>query len=202
MYKGSTVPTQSLSTSLVKRSQYYRLTIKHHNTKSKLRSKKMSASQTYLVVGASRGIGKGLVEHLAANPSNKVIATVRKATSDFDSFPNVSTISLDQASLSSVDSAASKLTEPVDTLIVNAAIGGDEKALTTSEERWQEYFNVNVLGFLRVVKAFLPALRKGSTKKIVLISSGAGSLKIEVGFEFGFAGPYAVSKVSNLPLSL
>ncbi|KAJ9652865.1 hypothetical protein H2198_007912 [Neophaeococcomyces mojaviensis] len=156
----------------------------------------MPFSQSYLVIGASRIIGKDLVIQLTAKSSNKVFATVRKPTSDCEHLPNVTLLTLDQGNTKSVNAAALRLTEPVDTLIINAAIGDDEKVLTTSEDRWQEYYDTNILGPFRVVKAFLPHLRKGTAKKIIVMSSTAGSLMKQINMDFGFLGPYAVTKVS------
>lgn len=152
---------------------------------------------TYLIVGASRGIGKSFVTELAVNPSNKVFATVRKPVSDFDSLLNVSTVILDQASTSSVEAAASQITEPIDTLVINAAMGDMEKLLSLSDQRFEEYCNTNIVGPVRVVKAFLPAMKRGRKKQIVLISSLAGSMSVTVDLDFGIQGPYAVSKVSS-----
>lgn len=150
-------------------------------------------SQTTLVVGASRGIGKELVNQLAAEPSHNVIASVRKAQA-FDK-PNVSVIELDQCKPDTIAAAATSV-KAIDTLIVNAAIGADETVLGITDERWEEYFDVNVMGVIRVVRAFLPALRAGSLKKIVLISSTSGSLEIQVDRTSGFRGPYSVTKAA------
>lgn len=110
--------------------------------------------------------------------------------------PRVQTIQLDQSSPNSVKAAAVQVKE-LDTIIVNAAIGSDEKLLSTSDERMAEYMDVNVTGVLRVVKAFLPALRARKTRQIVLVSSIAGSLTRQVNAKGGgFAGTYAVSKAA------
>lgn len=134
----------------------------------------MPAQQTTLVVGGSRGIGAEFVRQIAqSHPSDKVIATVR--TPQSFGIPSVETLELDINAADSVQGAATKV-ERVDTLIVSAAIGKDEFLLTTSEEGFRDYLDTNVLGPLRVVKAFLPALRAASAKKIILLSSYSGSL--------------------------
>lgn len=152
------------------------------------------SSTVYLVVGASRGIGQELVNQLSAKSDTKVIATVRKSV-DFGK-KNIETLILDQTDTASVKAAAAKVKE-IDVLILNAAIGENEKLLSTSEERLQQYLSTNVLGVHRVVEAFLPALRARKTRKIIIISSLSGSMKCQVGAEFGFSGPYAVTKAAN-----
>jgi len=77
-------------------------------------------------------------------------------------------------------------------------MGDDEKLVQTSDETLTRYLDVNVVGPHRVIRAFLPALRKGKGRKIVLISSGSGScgIQVETGGKRGFAGPYSVSKAA------
>lgn len=151
------------------------------------------SSKAVLIVGASRGIGHQLVEQLAQQPDYHITASVRSST-DFGTAA-VNTVQLDQSSADSVRAAAAQVKE-LDTLIVNAAMGDDEKLLSTSDERMAQYMDVNVTGALRVVKAFLPALRARKTRQIVLVSSTSGSLARQVNVKRGFVGPYAVSKAA------
>ncbi|OAR02072.1 hypothetical protein LLEC1_05541 [Akanthomyces lecanii] len=150
--------------------------------------------RTTLVVGASRGIGMELAQQLAQQASGQVIASVRSAV-DFGGSPNIRAITLDQSSAKSIREAAGSVAA-LDTLIVNAAIGDDELLLDTSEERLAEYMDVNVTGVLRIVKAFLPALKARRTRQIVLVSSTSGSITRQVNAKSGLRGPYAVSKAA------
>jgi NAD(P)-dependent dehydrogenase (short-subunit alcohol dehydrogenase family) len=152
------------------------------------------ASSVTLVIGASRGIGRELIQQISQEPSQQVIASVRKPI-DLINASNISSIILDQADRKSVQAAAAQVTE-IDTLIINAAFGDAEKVLTTSDERLSEYFNVNVSGPLRIVQEFLPALLARQTRRIILISSESGSMTRQINAKGGFSGPYAVSKAA------
>ncbi|KAL3458723.1 hypothetical protein BJX64DRAFT_291876 [Aspergillus heterothallicus] len=153
------------------------------------------AVSTTLIVGASRGLGLELVKQHSKTGKYHVFATVRRPTNTIPTADNIVQLTLDQANPDSVRAAASEIAE-LDTLIINAAIGADEHLLTTSESRLSEYMNTNIAGPIRVVKAFLPALLKRNTRKIVLISSEAGSLSLQVDNTFGFHGPYAVTNAA------
>lgn len=83
-----------------------------------------------------------------------------------------------------------------DLLIVNAAMGHDDKLLETSPEYLTEYLSSNVVGMHRSVLAFLPALRKGNEKRIVLLSSTSGSCTLQSKNPPGFNGPYSVTKAA------
>ncbi|KAJ5190870.1 uncharacterized protein N7498_009855 [Penicillium cinerascens] len=150
--------------------------------------------QVTLVIGASRGIGREFVSQLSRDPTHRVIAGVRKPV-DFDS-SNVVPILLDQSDPESVTRAGTQVSE-IDTLIINAAIGADEYLLSTDDERLREYYDTNVIGPLRVVRAFLPALKARNTRQIVFISSESGSLSQQINAKGGFRGPYAVSKAAG-----
>ncbi|KAJ2983955.1 hypothetical protein NQ176_g315 [Zarea fungicola] len=151
--------------------------------------------KTTLIVGASRGIGKEIVEQLAKQqPQGHVIASVRSAV-DTNIQGTTQFITMDVSSATSIREAACAVST-LDTLIVNAAIGDDEALLETSDERLAEYLDVNVRGVLRVVKAFLPALKARKTRQIVFITSASGSFGFQVNAKFGFKGPYSVSKAA------
>lgn len=153
----------------------------------------MASTSNILVIGVARGLGKELVTQLSANPQNNVLGTSRHAVEI--GLPNVKILTLDQTSASSVQEAATLVPE-LDTIILNGAIGGPEKILSTSEDRLQQYLDTNVIGVFRIVQAFLPALRAGKSRKIVFISSQSGSMERQVDAKRGFTGPYAVSKAA------
>ncbi|KIW16546.1 hypothetical protein PV08_03734 [Exophiala spinifera] len=151
---------------------------------------------TTLTVGASRGLGLELVKQLSKTPDQHIIATVRSPTDRIPKSDNITLLILDQSSPESVLAAASHDVE-LDTLINNAAIGDDELLLRTTESRLFEYVNTDILGPIQIVKVFLPALLACRTRKVVFISSEAGSLSLQVDINFGFRGPYAVSKAAG-----
>lgn len=154
------------------------------------------ASQISLVVGAAKGLGHGLVTEIASsNPSHKVIAAVLEPTDFSSEFGNIETILLDQTNPESVADAA-RMVDELDTLILNAGIGNFDHLTSTTTERFQQYFNVNVLGTFRSLRAFLPALERRSTRRIVVVSSQSGSLAKQIGAPFGLQGPYAMTKAA------
>ncbi|EGX91071.1 short chain dehydrogenase [Cordyceps militaris CM01] len=163
--------------------------------------------KTTLVVGASRGIGQELVQQLAQQqPDGHVIASVRSGAVSDGGRPlpsNVRSLTLDPSSGKSVREAAGSV-GALDTLIVHAAVEGPDEArlLGTSDERMAEYMDVGVTGVLRVVKAFLPALRARPTRQIVLVSSTSGPPARQgddtrpAAAAASRGGPYAVSRAA------
>lgn len=150
-------------------------------------------STKVLVVGASRGVGLALVEDLKARPDVEVIAGVRSDANPTLQSLNVQIATLDMTNAESLSATAQQIPE-LDILIINAGMGDKEKILSSSTERLREYLETNVIGTHNTILAFLPALRKGKAKKIILLSSQSGSMERQVNATRGFSGPYAVSK--------
>lgn len=143
-----------------------------------------------LVTGAARGIGKSVVEHLAAQGWD-VIAGVRsqqdaEAVTKADP-QRISAVILDVTDADHIAALAEALPERLDAIVNNAgiAVGGAMETLTADE--WRKQLEVNVIGQLAVTQAVLPRLRQ-SRGRIVFISSVNGRLSMPL------VGAYAASK--------
>ncbi|CAO3592594.1 unnamed protein product [Absidia cylindrospora] len=147
-------------------------------------------SQTFIVSGASRGLGLEFVKQLSSK-GHTVIATARnpqgseKLAALIDD-KQVFGIPLDTTDLSSVKAAFEKIKtiapQGVDVLINNSGIAGDSKqdVLNATPENYLDVFNTNVVGTSNVTQAALPALRQKNTRKIVNISSIIASIELNV----------------------
>jgi len=128
----------------------------------------------FLVTGANRGIGLELCRQIIAQ-GDQVIATCRQASEGMKA-PGITIIeNVDVTSDASVDQLAGQLAgQKLDVLINNAGILTHETLADLDFERIRRQFEVNTLGPLRVSKALLPNLSRGS--KIAIISSRVGSI--------------------------
>jgi len=172
---------------------------------------------SYAVIGGSRGIGLETVRQLAAVGHNTVFVTVRNiATSTHlatflseSGATNVHVLQADSTDHRAMKAAAAQVAEKtggtLDVLINNAGLMGRKssfRGLTDFEDEdeldpyFMEAFQVNVLGFIHSVNAFLPLLRKGSAKKIALISSGAGDPELIWKARVEIAAAYGVTKAA------
>jgi NAD(P)-dependent dehydrogenase (short-subunit alcohol dehydrogenase family) len=133
---------------------------------------------TVLITGSNRGLGAGLCRTFAAR-GYRVFAAARSAES---LPPGTVPVRLDVDSDESVVRAAaevSRSTDRLDVLINNAGRYGEKNALPperVSLDEMRRTFETNVIGPLRVTRAFLPLLRKGSAKRVVQITSQMGSI--------------------------
>lgn len=130
---------------------------------------------TWLVTGASRGIGLDLVRQVHAR-ADDVIATCRTRTPELDA---VGCRVVDGIDVGSDDVGAALLEalgdgQPVDVVVNNAGLARWDTLETIDVDAAREELEVNALGPLRVTLALLSRLVPGA--KIALISSKAGSI--------------------------
>ncbi len=117
-----------------------------------------------LIVGASRGIGLGLVDvHLAADW--KVHATTRDGSAARN-HPDVTPHQLDVRDRDQLETLISDLHEPVDRIIHNAGI---------MRARRSELIEVNAVAPIRVVEALLEAGRLNQDGTVAIMTSRTGS---------------------------
>ncbi|KAF2185250.1 NAD(P)-binding protein [Zopfia rhizophila CBS 207.26] len=170
---------------------------------------------SYLIIGASRGIGYQYLKHLSSEPSNKVVGIARNRAAvqsrvDTDKLPNVRTIQGDLTDAASLNAAAQEAAEytggAIDYLIINGAYLSEQTLfLKPTDYIGQEEFfldeltssmNTNAAGVLYAINAFLPYVRKSSIKKVVVISSGHADTELVGIADVTEAVPYAISKAA------
>jgi NAD(P)-dependent dehydrogenase (short-subunit alcohol dehydrogenase family) len=158
---------------------------------------------TYLITGIGRGIGHELARVLL-HRGDRVVGTLRdlgKIPSEWSEFiagGRLKLLALDVRDGSLIHEAAASIDEPVDVLISNAGIIGPprQSTLDMDFDGFLETLNVNTLGPLRVVQAFLPHLRRAKAAKVVAISSRMGSLSYAKSDRIAYrASKAAVNKV-------
>ncbi|EPB87863.1 hypothetical protein HMPREF1544_05392 [Mucor circinelloides 1006PhL] len=168
-------------------------------------------SLTYVVTGASRGLGLEFVAQLAAK-GNTVFACARNPDSaaglqKLVDNKHVFTVKLDTTNYESIKAAADEISkkapEGIDVLINNAGIGGEAPEIVVETFDLAKIFHTNVIGVSNVTKEFLPLLQKRGkdhVKKILNISSLLGS--IELINQISPAGDHPAYNISKAALNM
>jgi NAD(P)-dependent dehydrogenase (short-subunit alcohol dehydrogenase family) len=134
-------------------------------------------SKTWLVTGASRGLGREIVR-AALTSGDRVVAGVRDVeAADLGADDALRVVRLDVTDPDQARSAVAVAVEQFDGLdiVVNNAgrhMRGAVEEVTDAEAR--AVFDVNLFGILNVLRAALPVLREQRSGRIVNIGSGAG----------------------------
>lgn len=160
---------------------------------------------TYLLTGATRGIGLEFARQLSQRGKEAVIlATARDPGKHAELARLVhEVLPLDVADPASIDALPGLLKDrPIDVLINNAGVSSDQRSVADlSMAELQRVFAVNSFGPMLVVQKALANLRKGDRKVIFNISSQLGSITNNKG---GSSYPYRASKtaLNQLTVSL
>jgi NAD(P)-dependent dehydrogenase (short-subunit alcohol dehydrogenase family) len=159
----------------------------------------MHLTETALITGSNQGIGLALAQTYAAKGWT-VIATHRRDTTPStlaaleQKYPGkVRAEKMDVTRDEQIRALAAKLKgQPIDVLLHNAALiryapvqdqrpdGGNKGQLfgTLDYQQLDEFVHTNVAGPLKITEAFIENVRASRQKKIIAISSAAGSLSM------------------------
>jgi NAD(P)-dependent dehydrogenase (short-subunit alcohol dehydrogenase family) len=136
-----------------------------------------------LVTGANKGIGHETVRRLAGLGWTVLLGSRDPARGQAAAAElGVEPLEIDVTDDGSVEAAAKEVERRhgrLDVLVNNAGItGGMVAALEAGAAEMQACFAVNVFGPVRVTRAFLPLLRRSGAPRIVMVSSGMGSIAV------------------------
>ncbi len=156
---------------------------------------------TALVTGSTGGIGLAIARTLAVEGAKVTIAGRTQAKLDQAAASiraaggaHVSAVLADAAT---AEGAATLLeaTPFVDILVNNLGVYEIKDFVQITDEDWRRYFEVNVLGGIRLARAYLPGMLRKNSGRIIFISS-----------ESGFVTPgamihYGMTKTAQLAIS-
>ncbi|KAI0641287.1 NAD-P-binding protein [Trametes meyenii] len=166
-----------------------------------------SRPTTWLVTGASRGIGLEFVRQLVASPDNLVVAAVRNpdkaaALTELKDGAKAALhiVEVDVGNFDSIR-ASVKVLEPIlgqvglDYLVNNAAIAEEDTAFSLDPDGLLRTIRTNVAGPALLSQVVLPFIEKSPRKVILNISSTGGSLG-SVSLIGARATSYSISKAA------
>lgn len=145
------------------------------------------AGRVVLVTGANRGIGRGLVDALAA--AGATVAVTARAAVEADAVAaevtaaggSASAHPLDVADVASIRAAVDDVVARhgrLDVLVANAGLGANHPAAEVTEQDWDEMMDVNAKGLFFTAQAAGRVMLAQGTGRIVAISSQASLVGI------------------------
>lgn len=141
-----------------------------------------------LITGANKGLGYetarrlgelGATVLLGARDPDRGAAAARRLA---DGGADVRAVPVDVTSDEAVEKAAAQVAAEfgrLDVLVNNAGITGGRTAVPdTGPDQFRLCYETNVFGPVRMTRAFLPLLRHSALPRIVMVSSGMGSMTV------------------------
>ncbi|HJU28979.1 MAG TPA: SDR family oxidoreductase [Candidatus Binataceae bacterium] len=136
--------------------------------------------KTALVLGGSKGLGRGVAEALAAE--GVAVAMLARGKEALDKAVEEMTgrgfraigISADLAEWASIEGAANSAREqlgPIDILLNNSGGPPPSRAIGVASEVWEAQFRMMVLAFFRLTDMLLPDMRKRGWGRIINVAS-------------------------------
>ncbi|KAK6212830.1 hypothetical protein LQW54_004919 [Pestalotiopsis sp. IQ-011] len=142
---------------------------------------------SYVITGASRGLGFEQVRQLSADHNNVIVglardkdATIKKVKEELGENPNVHILRGD------LDDRFDSFT--------NLGEQGDKP--DTLEKEYLSLHKTNVIGNINLINFFMPQVLAGKEKKVVAISSGLSDFDAVRKMELDTAPLYAISKAA------
>ncbi len=153
----------------------------------------VALAETVLITGANQGIGLEFAKQYAARGWT-VIATHRRSSTPeelaklAEKYPKVQVERMDVTDAAQIEALGAKMKgKPIDILLNNAGMirtdpigtpGGNRNQMfgTLDYALLDDFIHTNVAGPLKITETFIDNVRAGKQKKIVSISSAAGSV--------------------------
>lgn len=151
------------------------------------------SNKIVLITGGANGIGYSIAKFLNSQ-GDVVIPTDVDSDSlkAFEKSDRIYPILMDVTNIDSLQSAVTQVKNKfghIDCIVNNAGIFLGGPIVEVQLEEFEKIIDVNVLGYIRVVKAFYPLLRPES--RIINITSEVGRIA------WPFNGPYTITKYAT-----
>jgi NAD(P)-dependent dehydrogenase (short-subunit alcohol dehydrogenase family) len=142
--------------------------------------------RSVVITGASRGLGLASAAHLyqrgwrvvaAMRSPDTGLERLRDATGARSGDPRLIGVRLDLQDPASISAAAKAIEEAVgapDALVHNAGIAAVGAAEEMPLEVWEQLFETNLLGPVRLTDHLLPSMRRAGRGRILVVSSQGG----------------------------
>ena len=157
---------------------------------------------TLLITGSNRNIGLEFVKQYSEKNWNIIATTRQPETSlELNTFakdkPNIVVEKLDVTDNEDISALAKKYSnQTIDLLLSNAALtpryrSSFKKISGVEEDITRQSFEINALGLLKIIQAFIPNVKKSQNGKIIALSSKASSfgerLKIPMMYSYAMS---------------
>lgn len=139
-------------------------------------------SKVVLVTGASKGIGRAIVDVLCSSGDDIKVLGIARSVDDLEALKTKHQGKFDYLCADITDTAAivgyvkkiNKDYGSLDAVIANAGVLAPVQSVARADVmQWKQLFDVNFFSIVSLVSELLPSLKKSSQGDVILVSSGA-----------------------------
>ncbi|HEY4649883.1 MAG TPA: SDR family oxidoreductase [Pontibacter sp.] len=141
-----------------------------------------------LVSGGASGIGRAIAVKLQQQGVTTAVADLSLPENKPDSVYHFKSDVAAAPAMATLFSEVQEQIGPPDILVCSAGRGIHEKLTEGDPDKWQQVIEVNLLGALRMIRAFVPGMLQQGYGDVVLVSS------VAAGQAYSFGGVYAATK--------
>lgn len=153
---------------------------------------------TYLITGATRGIGRAVVDALADDDLILLARDAAALEQLASQLPSARSVAVDLARPAALEAAvaAAGLPDRLDGIVHAAGININGRLVDVSTEEWTQQLVVNVVAVAELNRLLLPALR-AAQGTVVMVNSGAGRAVKRAGGTAYAASKHALVAVAD-----
>lgn len=141
-----------------------------------------------VVSGGGAGIGRAIAEQLTQNQVTTAIADLHfPEEAPNNAFPYTCNVT-DATAIDNLFSQVQQQLGTPDILVCSAGQGIHEKLTEGDPAKWQHVININLMGTLRMIRAFVPGMVEAGHGDVVLVTS------VAAGQAYPYGGVYAATK--------
>lgn len=148
-----------------------------------------------VISGGGSGIGRAIVEKLSAANVATAVADLRFLNSLPSSTHLFECNVADSAAIDRLFNGVQQQLGTPNILICCAGQGVHEKLTEGDPEKWQQVINTNLIGTLRMIRAFVPGMEAAGQGDVVIVSS------VAAGQAYPYGGVYAATKSALLVIA-
>jgi NAD(P)-dependent dehydrogenase (short-subunit alcohol dehydrogenase family) len=168
------------------------------------------SSQTALVTGAAKGIGRAIADAMAKNGARVFYADVDYAEAQKSAacWPTARAVAMDVTDTEQIQAVVETATHDggrIDILVNNAGVNTLAHRVTIDEfprEEWDRIVGVDLTGLYLVSKAVIPHMRRQRSGRIINIASIAGLVPLRLQSAFVAAKGAVVNLTKGMAIEL
>jgi 3-oxoacyl-[acyl-carrier protein] reductase len=160
------------------------------------------AGKTVLITGASRGIGKAIVEAFLSRGAKVIGISTKETEFCHDNYLHLALDLSDPQSFKKISYLIPKELQPIDILVNNAGIKRYTEFTTSTIEEWNKTMDVNLRSVYFLTQALLPMLAKSKSGRVVNIASQSGVAHVRSSIEYGLSKAGVIYLTKSLARAL